>query len=176
MGIFSGRASPRTTFLANPRKLQTQKQKIRRWRVEDMTVPSSPCFRARLGYGAPGSPRGTPRPRSAGSRPSAPLRGQRGRKGAQETHFISKTFRCYSGRLGAGSVSPGTVRERTRCGGATPPLPPCAELTNHRLKTREGNLLVLNGLCGVALAQICLHLFPSPPAPPKTPSPVWKCE
>lgn len=74
----------------------------------------------------------------------------------QETDLILKTFHCYSCRLGAGSVSPASVRARTPCGGASPPLPQGAELTNHRLKTRGGNLVVLNGLCGVVLVQICL--------------------
>lgn len=51
---------------------------------------------------------------------------------------------------------------------AAPPLPPCAALANRRLITREGNLVAINGLRGVALMQIWLHYCPTqaPSSPP----------
>lgn len=174
MGIFSGRESPRANFLANPRKLQAQKQNIRRRGVEGMTVPSSPCFGARLGSGAPGTPRG-----HRGDI-SDTLRTHRGRAapaaapqllcaGSREGRGRRKLFR-FCKHL---SVSPaGSVR--ARCPRAPRGRGRCAvEPTNHRLKTREGNLVVLNGPCGVALPRFVFISFHHH-QPPKNPSPVWK--
>lgn len=62
--------------------------------MEDMAIPSSPWTVALRA--ARGTHRGI-----AGSHPSAPLRGERRGKGAQETHLVLKTFRATP----AGSVS-----------------------------------------------------------------------
>lgn len=112
--------SPRANFLANPRELQNQK--IRRRSMEDMTVPSSPCFRARPGYCAPNSRRGRSWPRRAApaATPQLLCAESGDGRGAQETDLISETFHCYSGRLGVGSGSPATVRARTLCGWSHP--------------------------------------------------------
>lgn len=80
-------------------------------------------------------------------------------EGAQERSVILKTLRCYFCHLDGGSE---LARQREGAGPARlcavgPPLPPYTALTNHPLKTREGNLVALNGLYGVSLVQIYLH-------------------
>lgn len=140
---------PPANFLVNPRKLQ-EKKKNQAAKHGGYGNPflASDCR-------APSSPRDTSwqrrqPPLSSSARGAA-------REGGAGNSFGFENISCHPDRLGVGSVSPGTVRVRTWCAGATAPLPPCAELTNHGLKTREGNHVVLNGRCVVALAQICLH-------------------
>lgn len=73
--------------------------------------------------------------------------------------MILKTLRCYFSHYDGGSE---LARQSQSAGparlcAAGPPLPPYTALTNHPLKTQEGNLVALNGLYGVSLVQIYLH-------------------
>lgn len=84
--------------------------------------------------------------------------GRGGAKNGVDFENISPLLRPARWRRGACSERESADAARTLRGGAAPPLPPpYAALANHRLKTREGNLAVLNGLWGVPLTQICLH-------------------